>query len=44
MAVLLDNFITASAHIEKQEQEHLTEDLLRENLSRFVNVCARIYT
>ena len=36
--MLLDNFITASAHMEKEEQEHETEGLLRESLSRRVRV------
>ena len=32
--MLLDNFITASSQMEKEEQEHQTEDLLRESVSR----------
>ena len=38
VAVLLDNFIRASAQMEKEEQEHQTEVLLRESLSMCVYV------
>ena len=34
VAVLLDNFITASAQMEREARQHETDDLLRESLSR----------